>query len=253
VFEPEMLDYLGGHDCILEREPLERLAREGQLMAYRHEGFWEPMDTRRDLNDPNRMWSEGTALWKCGMTDTSAYARKTVFVIGAGGIVGSWLVRSLLSCGASVVTLLRDEDSHFELARSGDDRRVARVPGSLEDVALLARVPAEYEVDAVFHIGAQTAGSDPSWFGFPIAMRDGTGASRDGVAGWLESRGIAARLLFGGNLTRQPAYQGVPSRIVGDRQNADGIMRGTFWVGTFPGLDRRRLDLVVAEITRAAE
>jgi CDP-6-deoxy-D-xylo-4-hexulose-3-dehydrase len=96
-------------------------------------------------------------------------------------------------------------------------------------------------------------GSDPSWFGFPITVRDGSGISRVAITGWLESRGVATRLLFAGNLTRQPAYQGVPSRIVGDLQNADRIMRDTFWVGVFPGLDRQRLDYVVAEITRAVE
>jgi glucose-1-phosphate cytidylyltransferase len=64
VFERRVLDYLDGDASVLEREPLERLARDGQLAAYRHEGFWEPMDTQRDLNDLNRRWSEGTALWK---------------------------------------------------------------------------------------------------------------------------------------------------------------------------------------------
>jgi CDP-glucose 4,6-dehydratase len=90
------------------------------------------------------------------MTDAGAYAGRTVFVTGASGIVGSWLVRSLLSSGASVVALLRDEDPGSELARSGDVRKVARVRGSLEDVALLERSLVEYDVDVVFHLGAQT-------------------------------------------------------------------------------------------------
>jgi CDP-glucose 4,6-dehydratase len=90
------------------------------------------------------------------MTDASAYAGRTVFVTGASGIVGSWLVRSLLSGGASVVALLRDEDPRSELSRSGDCGRVARVRGSLEDVALLERSLVEYEVNAIFHLGAQT-------------------------------------------------------------------------------------------------
>ncbi len=98
-----------------------------------------------------------------------------------------------------------------------------------------------------------TPRSDPSWFGFPITIREEAGISRDAITGWLESRGIATRLLFGGNLTRQPAYQGVPFRVVGDLQNADRIMRDTFWVGVFPGLDRHRLDYVVVEMGRAIE
>ncbi len=64
VFERPVLDYLAGDDSVLEREPLERLARDGQLMAYRHEGFWEPMDTQRDLDNLNRRWAEGAAPWK---------------------------------------------------------------------------------------------------------------------------------------------------------------------------------------------
>jgi len=90
------------------------------------------------------------------MTDASAYAGRTVFVTGASGIVGSWLVRSLLAAEASVVALLRDEDPRSELSRSGDDGRVARVRGSLEDAALLERALVEYDVDTVFHLGAQT-------------------------------------------------------------------------------------------------
>jgi glucose-1-phosphate cytidylyltransferase len=64
VFERPVLDYIAGDDTVLERGPLERLARDGQLMAYRHEGFWEPMDTQRDLDNLNRRWSEGAAPWR---------------------------------------------------------------------------------------------------------------------------------------------------------------------------------------------
>lgn len=64
VFERRVLDYLDCDASVLEREPLERLARDGQLAAYRHEGFWEPMDTQRDLDHLNREWSGGTAPWK---------------------------------------------------------------------------------------------------------------------------------------------------------------------------------------------
>jgi glucose-1-phosphate cytidylyltransferase len=64
VFEHEVLGYLTDDSTVLEREPLERLARDGQLMAYRHDGFWEPMDTERDRNNLMRLWDEGNAPWK---------------------------------------------------------------------------------------------------------------------------------------------------------------------------------------------
>lgn len=63
VFEPEVLEYLD-NDCVLEQEPLERLANEKQLMAYRHEGFWQPMDTYREYTMLNDLWSSGDAPWK---------------------------------------------------------------------------------------------------------------------------------------------------------------------------------------------
>jgi CDP-4-dehydro-6-deoxyglucose reductase, E1 len=96
-----------------------------------------------------------------------------------------------------------------------------------------------------------TAGSDPSWFGFPITVREGVGITRNAVIAWLESRGIKTRLLFGGNLTRQPAYASVPFRVVGDLKNADVIMNSTFWVGIYPGLNRPMLDYVALQMREA--
>jgi CDP-6-deoxy-D-xylo-4-hexulose-3-dehydrase len=82
-------------------------------------------------------------------------------------------------------------------------------------------------------------------------MREGVGISRNAVIAWLESRGVKTRLLFGGNLTRQPAYASVPFRVVGDLKNADIIMNNTFWVGIFPGLDRAMLDYVAVQMREA--
>lgn len=64
VLEPKALDYLGGDDCIWEREPLEGLARHGELHAFKHEGFWQPMDTLRDRQMLDAHWDAGTAPWK---------------------------------------------------------------------------------------------------------------------------------------------------------------------------------------------
>ena len=64
VFEPGFLDYIDGDDCILEREPLERLAAQGELMAYRHTGFWQCMDTVRDRQLLEELWSSDAPPWK---------------------------------------------------------------------------------------------------------------------------------------------------------------------------------------------
>ena len=64
VFEPGVLDYIAGEDTRLEREPLAHLASDGQLMAYRHEGFWQPMDTVREKQILEQLWADGTAPWK---------------------------------------------------------------------------------------------------------------------------------------------------------------------------------------------
>ncbi|HZS38696.1 MAG TPA: glucose-1-phosphate cytidylyltransferase [Polyangia bacterium] len=64
VMEPGVLEYIDGDAIHLEREPLERLAQDGQLMVHRHAGFWQPMDTLRDVRQLNAMWSAGKAPWK---------------------------------------------------------------------------------------------------------------------------------------------------------------------------------------------
>ena len=64
VFEPKALEYMGNDDTTLEREPLERIAKDGQLMAYKHEGFWQPMDTLREKQLLEDLWTRGKAPWK---------------------------------------------------------------------------------------------------------------------------------------------------------------------------------------------
>ena len=84
------------------------------------------------------------------------WVNRRVFVTGATGVVGSWLVKELLSQGAYVVALVRDADPQSELFRSGDIRHVAVVNGALEDFWTLERAIDEHEVDTIFHLGAQT-------------------------------------------------------------------------------------------------
>ncbi len=90
-----------------------------------------------------------------GVSGTSWTSRR-VFVTGATGMVGSWLVKELLASGADVVALVLDLDPQSELVRSGDLKRCAVVGGALEDIATLERAVTLHEVDTVFHLGAQT-------------------------------------------------------------------------------------------------
>lgn len=94
-----------------------------------------------------------------------------------------------------------------------------------------------------------TPNSDPAWFGFPITLDPDHPAERNALMRFLESRKIGTRLLFAGNLTKQPAYRNVDFRIVGDLTNTDIVMRRTFWVGVYPGLTTAMLDYIADSIT----
>jgi CDP-6-deoxy-D-xylo-4-hexulose-3-dehydrase len=88
----------------------------------------------------------------------------------------------------------------------------------------------------------------PSWFGFPMRVRESAPFGRNALVAFLESRRIATRLLFGGNLVRQPAYKHLSYRVVGELTNTDRIMHGTLWIGCYPGLTTEMLDWIVASL-----
>lgn len=90
-----------------------------------------------------------------------------------------------------------------------------------------------------------TAHSEPSWFGFPLALREDSPVSREHMLKFMNDRKIATRLLFGGNLLRQPAYRHSPHRSVGDLSKADFVMNQVFWVGVYPGLTDASVDYMI--------
>jgi CDP-6-deoxy-D-xylo-4-hexulose-3-dehydrase len=98
-----------------------------------------------------------------------------------------------------------------------------------------------------------TPGSDPSWFGFPLTIRPESSIDRAGLLRHLEEKKIGTRLLFGGNLLRQPAYKGIEQRTIGNLENTDLIMRNTFWLGVFPGLSNEMLNYVADVILTYVE
>ncbi|MFC1957667.1 lipopolysaccharide biosynthesis protein RfbH [Chloroflexota bacterium] len=100
-------------------------------------------------------------------------------------------------------------------------------------------------LEAYFILPEATPGSNPSWFGFPLAVRPGAPFTRHKVVQHLEGRRIATRLLFGGNLVCQPAYRDINCRIIGDLKNTDFVMNQVFWIGVYPGLTKPMLDYVI--------
>lgn len=90
-----------------------------------------------------------------------------------------------------------------------------------------------------------TLGSDPSWFGFALTVKENSPVSRDEIIKHLSNNRIDTRLLFGGNLLKQPAFQGTPRRIISNLENSDHVMNNTFWIGVWPGLTKDMLDFVI--------
>ena len=94
-----------------------------------------------------------------------------------------------------------------------------------------------------------TEGSDPSWFGFIMTVRPDAPFERADLVAFLENRNIGTRLLFAGNLTRHPAYQGVQYRVAeSGLANSDVITERTFWVGVYPGLTTAMIDYIAQSV-----
>jgi CDP-6-deoxy-D-xylo-4-hexulose-3-dehydrase len=117
----------------------------------------------------------------------------------------------------------------FIEARKRNWQRLRDALGELEDFLILPRA---------------IENADPSWFGFAVTVREGAPFDRKSLVESLESRRIATRPLFAGNLTRQPVFQGVNYRVSGDLTNTDTIMQRTFWVGVYSGLTEAMMDYV---------
>lgn len=92
--------------------------------------------------------------------------------------------------------------------------------------------------------------SNPSWFGFALTVKPNGPKTRNQIVQELNDAKIATRLLFGGNLLRQPAFMGTPRRVIGDLTNTDIVMNDTFWIGVWPGLTIPMLDYMVENIFR---
>jgi CDP-6-deoxy-D-xylo-4-hexulose-3-dehydrase len=104
------------------------------------------------------------------------------------------------------------------------------------------------DLEEFFVLPKVTENSDPSWFGFALTVKPNSPITRNQIVQELNEKKIGTRLLFGGNLLRQPAFMGTPRRVIGDMKNTDRVMNDTFWIGVWPGLTIEMLDYMIASI-----
>jgi CDP-6-deoxy-D-xylo-4-hexulose-3-dehydrase len=89
------------------------------------------------------------------------------------------------------------------------------------------------------------AEAQPSWFAFPLTLKEGAPFDRQDIIKWYEKCNIETRLMFAGNIIRHPAYAGIPKRVVGDLKNANKIMNDSFFLGVYPGIDEEKMRFVL--------
>lgn len=109
-------------------------------------------------------------------------------------------------------------------------------------------VEALKSLEEYFVLPKATESSDPSWFGFALTVKPNSPISRNEIVQKLNEKKIGTRLLFGGNLLRQPAFAGTPRRVISNLENTDRIMTDTFWIGVWPGLSIQMLDYMVSSL-----
>ena len=98
------------------------------------------------------------------------------------------------------------------------------------------------------HLPVTTEHAEPSWFGFPLVLKESSGVKRTDLINYLDQNKIGTRLLFAGNLTKQPYMAGRNFRVSGELTNTDIVMKQTFWLGTFPGLEEEHLDYIAEKL-----
>ncbi len=113
---------------------------------------------------------------------------------------------------------------------------------------ILHKVFLDYENHLVLPQIAE--GAEPSWFGFPILVRDDAPFNRNDIVNFFENRKIATRMLFGGNLIRQPAYEDIDFRLADSLENTDLVMNNLFWIGVYPGITDEKMDYVISMIRK---
>jgi CDP-6-deoxy-D-xylo-4-hexulose-3-dehydrase len=126
------------------------------------------------------------------------------------------------------------------------DKAAAFIQARKDNFAFLKGRLADCE--EFLHLPQATEHSDPSWFGFPITLKESCPVTRLDLLTYLDQNKVGTRLLFAGNLTRQPYMQGQTYRVSGDLTNTDNVMNNTFWIGVQPALTRDMLEYTARKI-----
>ena len=128
--------------------------------------------------------------------------------------------------------------------------QIAKLPEFIErrkaNFAMLRKKLSDLQDVLMLPVAGENA--NPSWFGFTLGVKEGAPFTRDQLTRALEAKKIGTRLLFAGNLLRQPAYEGWEYRVVGEMTNTDYVMNNVCWIGVFPGLTPEMLDFMSATI-----
>jgi CDP-6-deoxy-D-xylo-4-hexulose-3-dehydrase len=128
------------------------------------------------------------------------------------------------------------------------DRLEGFIAARRSNFAYLLKAVKQFE--EFFVLPEATAISNPSWFGFLLTVRAGAPFTRNELVQHLTERKIGTRLLFGGNLTRQPYMLSRKFRVAGSLENSDRVANDTFWIGVYPALTQAHLDYAVENIGR---
>jgi len=126
------------------------------------------------------------------------------------------------------------------------DKAAAFIQARKDNFAFLKERLADCE--EFLHLPQATEHSDPSWFGFPITLKESCPVTRLDLLTYLDQNKVGTRLLFAGNLTRQPYMQGQNYRVSGELTNTDNVMNNTFWIGVQPALSREMLEYTARKI-----
>lgn len=161
VFEPEVFNYIDGDDTVLEQAPLRTLAKEGQLVAYKYNGFWQCMDTKREMEELDKMIADKTAPWMVWekwlmKLDLNWFKDKKVLITGHTGFKGSWLCKILIDAGAEVTgysLVPATTPALFYIANI--ENNMNSIIGDIRDLAHLMEVFDQVQPEIVLHLAAQ--------------------------------------------------------------------------------------------------